>query len=61
MKSRAIWIGQPIKTRRLGEPCQNQQILDSEEDLESGITSTVQLYVRLKNISALSNLKAATS
>ena len=47
---------QPINAEQ-SEPCQNQPILATEKDLKSGITSTVQLYVRLKNLSALSKLK----
>jgi hypothetical protein len=36
---------------------QNQRILDTEKESESGIASAVQLYVRLKNIAALSELR----
>ena len=36
---------------------QNQPILATEKESESGIASAVQLYVRLKNIAALSKLK----
>ena len=36
---------------------QYQPILGTEKESESGIASTVRLYVRLKNISALSKMK----
>jgi hypothetical protein len=36
---------------------QDQPIVAIEEESESGIASTVQLYVRLKNIAALSELR----